>query len=84
MFSSMRQEKNAKSWNFFSEKSENFSCDIGAICYLSYMTESNTTPNTENHNGTFGLNDRPSFSDSEDFGLFGWLGEDEEQEEKKD
>jgi hypothetical protein len=48
------------------------------------MTESNTTPNTENHNGTFGLNDRPSFSDSEDFGLFGWLGEDEEQEEKKD
>lgn len=32
----------------------------------------------DNHNGTFGLNNRPSFSDSDDYGLFGWLGETEE------
>jgi hypothetical protein len=33
----------------------------------------------KNHNGTFGLNHRPSFSDSDDYGLFGWLGETDEK-----
>jgi hypothetical protein len=39
----------------------------------------------KNHNGTFGLNHRPSFSDSDDYGLFGWLGEtDEKMDEAAD
>ena len=38
----------------------------------------------QNHNGTVGLNHRPSFSDSDDYGLFGWLGETEEVEEAVD